>query len=997
MTKQKTPKAPLDLAAIRAQLAESRGQQYWRSLEELANTEEFQDLLHREFPRQAPVWLDSVSRRNFLHLMGASLALAGLSACTRQPTELIVPYVKPPESLLPGKPQFYATAVVLNGVATGVLVESHMGRPTKIEGNPQHPGSLGGTDVFTQGTILTMYDPDRSQVVTNARRITTWDFFLNAVKPSLDQQRLKQGAGLRVLTEAVTSPTLASQLQTLLTEFPEARWHQYEPTGRDAVHAGARLAFGEAVDPRYDFHKADVILSLDADFLFSMPGGLRYTRDFTARRKVRDEHGGMNRLYVVESSPSITGAMADHRLPVRANEVEAFARAVAKELGIADVQTGQGSEGTNYNKWITALVRDLQNHRGSSLVVAGDQQPAIVHALAHAMNAALGNVGSTVVYTEPIQANPVDSVESLRALVQDMEAGKVELLVILGGNPVYTAPPDLGFAKHLEKVPLRIHCSMYEDETAALCHWHIPETHSLESWGDARAYDGTITIIQPLIAPLYSGKSLHEVVAALLGQAGSGYDIVRKYWEGQHPGEDFERFWRRSLHDGLVSDTALPAKEVTLKSIDWTSKKTETKTASPLELIFRPDPTVWDGRFANNGWLQELPKPISKLTWDNAAMVSPALAERMRLANYDVVELRYRDQSVRAPIWIVPGHPDNAVTAHLGYGRTHAGRVGGGMGFNAYALRMSDTPWFGAGVEMRKTGDRYPLSCPQDQYTMDGRHVVRVGTLEEFHHHPEFVHEMAEDPAPEETLYEPVKYEGHAWGMSIDIGSCIGCNACSIACQAENNIPVVGKEQVERGRSMHWIRVDRYYSGGLDNPETYHQPVPCMQCENAPCEPVCPVGATVHNKEGLNDMVYNRCVGTRYCSNNCPYKVRRFNFLLFQDWYTPTFKMQRNPNVTVRSRGVMEKCTYCVQRINAARITAEKEDRQIREGEIVTACQAACPAEAITFGDINDPNSRVAKLKATPLNYGLLTDLNTRPRTTYLARLKNPNPEIENV
>lgn len=996
MTTHKTTKTPLDLAAIRAHLAESRGQQYWRSLEELANTEEFQDLLQREFPRHASVWPDSVSRRNFLHLMGASLALAGLSACTRQPTELIVPYVKPPESLLPGKPQFYATAVLLNGVASGVLVESHMGRPTKIEGNPQHPASLGGTDVFTQGTILTMYDPDRAQVVSNARRITTWDFFLAAVKPSLDQQRLKQGAGLRVLTETVTSPTLASQLQTLLKEFPEARWHQYEPVGRDAVHAGARLAFGEEVDPRYNFNKADVILALDADFLFSMPGGVRYIRDFTAKRKVRDEHGEMNRLYVVESSPSITGAMADHRLPLRASEIESFARAVAKELGIANVQTGQWNEGANYGKWISALVRDLQKHRGTSLVIAGDHQPAIVHALAHAINDALGNVGATVVYTEPVQAGSAESIESLRALVKDLEAGKVEFLVILGGNPVYTAPADLRFAEHLEKVPLRVHCSLYEDETAAFCHWHIPETHSLEAWSDARAYDGTVTIVQPLIAPLYGGKSLHEVVAALLGQTASGYDIVRKYWQGQHTDGDFERFWRKSLHDGLIEGTALPAKEVSLKSVDWAAK-TDAKSTSTTEIIFRPDPTVWDGRFANNGWLQELPKPISKLTWDNAALVSPALAERMRLANSEVVELRYRDRSMRAPVWIVPGHPDNAVTVHLGYGRTHAGRVGGGMGFNAYALRTSDAPWFGSGVEIRKTGESYPLSCPQDQSTMDGRHVVRTGTLEEFHQHPEFVHEMGEDPAPDETLYPPVKYEGNAWGMSIDVGSCIGCNACTIACQAENSIPVVGKEQVERGRIMHWIRVDRYYSGGLDNPETYHQPVPCMQCENAPCEPVCPVGATVHNKEGLNDMVYNRCVGTRYCSNNCPYKVRRFNFLLFQDWYTPTLKMQRNPNVTVRSRGVMEKCTYCVQRINAARITAEKEDRRIRDGEIVTACQAACPAEAITFGDINDPNSRVAKLKATSLNYGLLTELNTRPRTTYLARLKNPNPEIENV
>jgi molybdopterin-containing oxidoreductase family iron-sulfur binding subunit len=1000
MTTPHTLPTPLDLAAVRARLADSRGPQYWRSLEELANTNEFQEILEQEFPKHASVWPDSLSRRGFLHLMGASLALAGLSACTKQPEELIVPYVKPPESLLPGRPQFYATAVLLGGVANGVLVESHTGRPTKIEGNPEHPGSLGGSDVFTQASVLMLYDPDRAQIVSNARRISTWDAFLSTIKPVLEEQQGKQGAGLRILTETVTSPTLTHQLHALLQQFPEARWHQYEPVNRDAMRAGARLAFGEDVDPQYRFEKADIILSLDADFLFSLPGSVRYARDFARKRKVRDEKGGMSRLYMAESAPSISGSVADHRLSLRSAEVELCARAIAKEMGLANISPGKWDNGAKHGKWITALVRDLQKHNGASLVIAGDQQSPAVHAIAHAMNQALGNVGNTVVYTTPVQANPVNQLDSIRELAKDMEAGKVECLVILGGNPVYTAPADLHFAELLDKVATRVHCSLYNDETAERCHWHIPEAHSLEAWSDARAYDGTASVIQPLIAPLYGGKSFHEVVAALSGQTDAGYDIVRKYWESQYTGASFDPFWRKSVHDGVIEGTAFPAKNVSLTHGDWSRLNGDAPTATlapgELEIIFRPDPSVWDGRFSNNGWLQELPKQLTKLTWDNAALFSPATAERLRVRSQEVIDLRYKERSVRAAVWVVPGHPDDAVTVHFGYGRTHAGRVGSGMGFNAYALRTSEAPWSGAGLTIARTGEHYPLACSQDHHSMEGRNLVRSGTLEHFKQHPHFVHEMAEDPPANMTLYPEVKYEGNAWGMTIDTSACIGCNACVTACQAENNIPIVGKEQVIIGREMHWIRVDRYYGGDLDNPETFHQPVPCMQCENAPCEPVCPVGATVHNNEGLNDMVYNRCVGTRYCSNNCTYKVRRFNFLLFADWDTPSLKMQRNPNVSIRSRGVMEKCTYCVQRINAARITAEKEDRQISDGEIVTACQAACPAEAITFGNINDPNSQVAKLKATPLNYGLLTELNTRPRTTYLARLKNPNPEIEN-
>ncbi len=945
-------------------------------------------------------WVDPVGRREFFKVMGTSLALAGLSACTQRPVEKIVPYVRQPEEIVPGNPLFFATAISLGGVATGVLVESHMGRPTKVEGNPQHPASLGATDAFAQASVLTLYDPDRAQTVSREGQISTWNAFLAAVGTALDAQRGSQGAGLRVLTETVTSPTLAAQLRMLLAAFPAAKWHQYEPAGRDNIQAGALLAFGEYVDTRYRFDKAEVILALDADFLLYAPGSVRYAREFAAKRRADAARTQMNRLYVVESTPTITGAIADHRVPLRPRELESFAWAAAQGLG---VEVEPGAEAALHHvpaSWISALLRDLQRHRGSSIVLAGDQQPPIVHALAHAMNYALDNAGATVVYTDPIEANPVDQTESLRELVRDMAAGRVEMLVIIGGNPVFTAPADLNFAEHLSKVWSRIHLSLYEDETAALCHWHIPETHDLEAWSDARAYDGTVSIIQPLIAPLYDGKSAHELLAALTGEPNrTSYEIVRGYWKNQKPSEDFEHFWERVLHDGLIAETGSTPKRVSLKMELKAQRALNPEpppSAAPgLEIIFRPDPTIWDGRFANNGWLQELPKPLTKLTWDNAALISPATAERLGLTNEDLVELRYRGRAVRAPIWIMPGHADDCVTAHLGYGRTRAGRVGTGAGFNAYAIRTSEAPWSDAGLEIRKIGARYSLARTEHHHSMEGRNLVRVGTIAQFRDDPDFVHRKAREPSLLPSLYPGHTYDGYAWGMAIDLSACIGCNACVIACQAENNIPVVGKTEVARGREMHWLRIDRYYTGSMDNPQTYHQPVLCMHCENAPCEVVCPVGATTHSDEGLNEMVYNRCVGTRYCSNNCPYKVRRFNFLQYADYDTPSLKLGRNPNVTVRSRGVMEKCTYCVQRINAARIKAEEENRQIRDGEVVTACQGACPTAAIVFGDINDPNSRVAKRKAEALNYGLLTELNTRPRTTYLARLRNPNPEIE--
>jgi len=1000
-------KNQLDLDTARARIAETKGPEFWRSLEELAGSSEFQEMMHREFPKGASEWLDAVSRRGFLKLMGASLAMAGMTACTKQPLEPIVPYVRQPEETVPGRPLFYATAFTLGGYATPVLVESHLYRPTKIEGNDKHPASLGGTDVFAQASILEMYDPDRSQTITYLGDVRTWGDFLKSIRGPLNAQKAVQGSGIRILTRTVSSPAQADQLQSVLKLYPQAKWHVYEPINRDNVYAGAQMAFGEPVETQYKLENADVIVSLDADFLSAgFAGNVRYIRDFAKRRD--PDSGNMNRLYVAESTPSSTGAKADHRLPVRAVDIEAFARDLrriweSKSDFVALAGPGSGAAWAHkheYLEMVSAVAEDLKAHSGSSVIIVGDHQPPVVHALAHAMNQALGNVGKTVIYTPPVDANPVNQTESLKNLVADMRAGKVDMLFILGGNPAYDAPADFGLADALKNtnIPVRVHLGLYQDETAELCQWHLNEAHYLEAWGDARAYDGTVSIVQPLIAPLYGGKSIYEMVALLAGQPEtSGHEIVQGYWKKQHPGADFDAFWRKSLHDGWIENTAFQPKQVSLKPVqipDYVASD-----AKSIEINFRRDPSVYDGRFSNNGWLQELPKPMSKMAWDNPVLVGPAMAERMGLRSEDLIELELNGKKLTAPVWIQAGHPDNSVTVFLGYGRRRAGRAGTGAGFDMYPLRYNATPWFTTGVAVTKAGGTYKLATTQGYQTMDtpegARPLVRTASLDEYHKEPDFARE--DEPPAELTLYKPYPYkeEPYAWGMTIDLNSCVGCNNCIVACQSENNIPVVGKEQCVIGRHMHWLRVDAYYQGDRDNPKAYFQPVPCMQCENAPCEVVCPVGATVHSTEGLNDMVYNRCVGTRYCSNNCPYKVRRFNFLLFQDWETPQYKMMRNPDVTVRSRGVMEKCTYCVQRINHRRIDAEREDRKIQDTELQTACQQSCPANAIVFGNINDPESRVSKLKAKARNYSLLGDLNTRPRTTYLAEIRNPNPELE--
>jgi MoCo/4Fe-4S cofactor protein with predicted Tat translocation signal len=965
---------------------------------------------------------DGIDRRDLLKMVAVGAATAGLSACTILPTEHIVPYVRQPEEIIPGKPLFYATSMTQQGVATGLLVESHMGRPTKIEGNPEHPGSLGGTDVFLQASVLGLYDPSRSQTVLHNGYISGWDAFV----AEMGNQRAAlapKGAGLHILTETITSPTLGAQLQKLQQQFPQAKWHQYEPCSGDSAREGARLAFGRPLNAVYRIDQANVIVSLDADFLVSGPGHVRYTREFASRRTIEGTSPNLNRLYTAESMPTSTGAMADHRLRVRSSEIEGLARRLAIAIGIALPGGAGANSAAVSDEWVEAVARDLTKNRGASLVIAGETQPPIVHALAHAMNDALENVGKTVYYTESLEANPVNQTESLRELVRDLNNGQVNLLVILAGNPVYNAPADFDFKSALMKAPMRAHCGLYNDETGELCNWHVPAAHYLESWSDARAYDGTVGITQPLIAPIYGGRTYHEVVATLTGDEDqSNHELVKGYWQAQRPekGQAFEDFWEVSLHDGLMAKTALPPVTVPL-SHGFLQQAPTPSAAQPneLELVFRADPTVFDGRFASNGWLEETPKPITRITWDNAVMMSPVTAVHHGLNHGDYVTLRCGGREVSGGVFLAIGHVDNAITVHLGYGRWRvaqpkvtvgpAGNLGAGYGFSAYLLRTSTAPWIAnAPAQIEKTGKKYTFAAIQHQWLINNKGVesddesvnasrrgmVQVATLDQFRQDPNFAQIPEDQETKDLSLYANYKYDGYAWGLAIDLNKCVGCNACVVACTSENNVAVVGKDQVDRGRIMQWIRIDTYFHGGIEAPETYFEPLPCMQCENAPCEYVCPVGATTHSSEGLNDMTYNRCVGTRYCSNNCSYKVRRFNFYLFSDYTTPSLYGVRNPNVTVRSRGVMEKCTYCVQRINAAKIRSAEEDRLVRDLEIQTACQQACPAGAIMFGNINDKTAHVTRWKAQSRNYVLLADLNTRPRTSYLARVRNPNPEL---
>lgn len=1052
-----------NFAQLKERILQQNGKEYWRSIEEFVDAPEFEEFVKYEYPAHAEEWDNSVSRRNFIKVMGASLALAGLSGCVIQPTEKIVPYVSQPEGLIPGKPQYFATAVTIGGVANGLLARSNEGRPTKLEGNPEHPGSLGATDVLTQATLLDLYDPDRSQEIAYRGEPKTWQAFMNDLRTKIDEERAGGGAGIRFLSETVSSPTLIGQFNQLKTELPNAKWYQFEPVNKDNAVAGAKLAFGSAVNTVYKFDEAERVLALDADLFSGF--NIRYIKDFAKARAWSEEKKEINRLYAIETTVTLTGAKADHRLAVKPSQMAEVAKAVAKAVGVAGAASNYSENGA----WIEAMAKDLKAHAGKSIVVAGDNQSPAVHALAHAINEALGNVGKTVVYTEPTQANADTlQIDGLKELAKDIDAGAVKMLVILGGNPVYNTPADVKFdEERLAKVPFKVHLGRYRDETGELCQWHVSEKHYLEGWSDSRAFDGTVSVVQPLIEPLYGSKSAHEIVQLFLKEnfEKKDYDIVREFWQKQtinmtvkptaevktetktetkteatldaKPAatvaatpapttggtNSFDNNWRKIVHDGFVPNTAVAAKDVKVNPAFMSQPETAASGTGNLEISILPDPSVYDGRFTNNGWLQELPNPLTKITWDNVALVSPATAAKMNLNRgndsdersggerptafinskggnmySDLCTLKYQGSAISkpVPVWIAPGQPDDVVTVFLGYGRKKAGRVGNDLGYNAYEVRKSDAMSFGKG-DLTPTGEKTTIASTQIHFNMEGRDLLRTYAIEEFEHNEELgeQHDEKDKTMFRPEIFEPGYEKYHRWGMTIDLNSCVGCNACVLACQSENNIPVVGKEQVERSREMHWIRVDAYYGGTLDKPEGPNfQPVLCQQCEQAPCEVVCPVHATVHSAEGLNDMVYNRCIGTRYCSNNCPYKVRRFNFLLYQDWNTAQYKLMRNPEVTVRSRGVMEKCTYCTQRIAAARIEAEKDGRAVRDGEIVTACQAACPADAIVFGDINDKESRVAKMKSDRRNYRLLNELNTQPRTTYLAGLKNQNKEM---
>jgi len=982
---------------------------YWRSLAQIEDRPEFRAALEREFPEGASELPEGVTRREMMMLVGASLSLAGLAGCIRRPVEEIVPFSTAPEEIVPGVPRHYATTMPFRRSAYGLIVESHEGRPTKIEGNPSHPSTDGASCSLVQASVLSLYDPDRSQSVALQGARKSWGDFVKAWAPLAQAHAADGGAGLAVVSDSFSSPTLARLASELRAKYPKLQWATYEAVSEENRLAGLRSATGRDVDLMLRFDRASVVLALDADPLLNDPEMIRHTRGFAAGRRAGTSGREMNRLYAVEGVYSLTGAMADHRLRLPNRQIAPFVAALAARFvpgaaGSAAVPAFPAVDA----RWIDALVKDLQANRGKSLIVAGDRQPAAVHAAVCALNTSLGNSGKTVSYYETKDA-ALPNLASLASLVSAMKAGAIKTLVILGGNPVFDAPADLDFASAMAKVPHTIALGHAVDETSAKAEWHIPRAHYLESWGDARAVGGTLSVVQPLILPLFGGRTAVEVLGVMLGgQDRPGYDIVRETWKPILGEAEFDRKWNRVLHDGVLAGSELaevvPDSKGEIIADFCRTIGTNPGSSNDLEVVFLPSPALHDGRFANDGWLQELPDPLTKLTWDNPALVSPKTAESLGLADEDVVRLEYAGRSLELPVWMLPGMADGVVALTLGYGRQRGGRIGSGVGFDTFTLRSSQAPGFGGGVKVTKLGRTYPLSVTQHHGTMEERPLVRESTLAELRSGkkeesaPGALGVFDEDPQHFSLWREHAYDQGHQWGMTIDLNACIGCNACMVACQSENNVPIVGKVQVRKYREMHWLRVDRYFCGDPSgSPEVVFQPIPCMQCEDAPCEQVCPVAATVHDSQGLNVMVYNRCIGTRYCSNNCPYKVRHFNFFNFTKDTPDILKLAMNPDVTVRSRGVMEKCTYCTQRINRGKIDAKLAGRALRDGDVRTACQQACPASAIEFGDIRDQSSRVAKAKADSRNYALLEELNTKPRTTYLAKVRNPNPDLKGV
>jgi MoCo/4Fe-4S cofactor protein with predicted Tat translocation signal len=953
------------------------GHAMWRSLEQSAADPAFLARAAEEFPGLAQVLAEPLERRQILKLMAAAFVMAGIGGCDTKFGENLIPGVKIPPNIVPGLPNFYATAHVLDGVATGTLVKHLMGRPINVQGNSKHPASLGAMGAFAQAQLLEFYDPDRAAQINQRGAPSDQEGLNTALAVERTRLAAQRGQGLRILTGTVTSPTLAAQLDALREHYPEAQWIQWEPISRDAVRAGARLAYGKPVDVVAKLDQVDVLLAIEGDLLSTSPGHLRYARDFAARRNP-SRAAAMSRIYAIESTPTLAGSVADHRFIASPAELRQWVGAIAG--GILE-----NARSASIPNWVSAIIADLKGSRGRAFVHVGAEQPPQIHAWAHALNEALGGRGATFELIEPVAHEPVDQAAALRSLIADMRGGRVSHLLVIDSNPVFTSADNLGFAEALKRVPFSLALAGYEDETARSTTWFVPKTHDWESWGDARAYEGTVTILQPQALPLYHGTSAHELLALYLDSTPkSSEDSVRATWTARF-GQEFRDAWHDALADGTVPGTASAKSDVRLRADAAQGISASAAPDGALSVLFRADPNLWDGRYANNPWLQELPRPLTKLVWDNPLLIAPALARQMDLKNGDCVRVSVGRADVVSPVWIMPGQAPHCITAWLGSGRRAAGSIGNEVGVDFYPLTDAEGP-----VALRKMPAHMELaSTVHHNLLMDTPpEILRHGTLAEFVADPHF----AATGQPQAHLYRTTPPGPAAWGMSVDLNACIGCNACVIACQAENNIPVVGKAQVLKEREMHWLRIDRYFEGEPEAPESFFQPVLCMHCEEAPCENVCPVGATVHDAEGLNVMVYNRCVGTRFCSNNCPYKVRRFNFYGYgKEQHRPA--QSWNPDVTVRARGVMEKCSYCVQRIAEARITADRESKPV--GEVKTACQAACPAQAFTFGNLADTDSEVSKRKRSPLDFAMLEAQGTRPRTTYEALVRNPNPNIK--
>jgi molybdopterin-containing oxidoreductase family iron-sulfur binding subunit len=930
----------------------------------------------------------ALDRRGALKLFASGAALA-LASCGR-PDEEVVPYVELPERLTPGIPLHFATALPLGGYARGVIVTSVEGRPIKVEGNPRHPASFGATDVFAEANVLSLYDPDRSKAVRKGSDILAWSAFEAALLARIEQEHSRQGAGLAILTSRVTSPTLVRQIGTLQKTLPQATWYRSDPIDDDAARAGAMQAFGRNLTPIPRFADARVALMLDADPIGPGPAQIRFSRDVIGARQSRTaEH--FLRIYAVEPSWTLTGALADHRLPLRHELIRNVALVVARELGaaVADAPLPDGA-----HDFARAAAADLKSRSGHAMVLAGPRQPADMHALCHFINAQLH---APLDFIEPVDSVAAGHMESLRALAADIHSGKIQTLIIIDANPLYEAPDGLELAELIASVPFSAHLGLYADETAARCTWHLPLSHPLESWSDLRAFEGSASIVQPLIRPLYDTRTAHDLLALVGGTVlSSSHDLVRATWQStwhsHAPAGDFAAWWRQTLQDGVIASSAAAKVMAPAPKLPQLAPAA---SAGSFTLTLAADPSIWDGRMANNAWLQECPKPFTKEVWGNALHISAADGKRLGLVDGDVLRLKSASAFIEAPVILLDGQADGAIAATLGYGRTHAGSIGNGVGVNFSRLRTDDTPWAIANIEITRTGRNQNILRTQHFFDLEGeaKDLQPRVTLADLTKGDALFAAVDSHPP---TLYPPHDYDTYKWAMVIDTAACIGCNACVVACQAENNVPVVGPDEIAVGRDMHWLRIDDYVVDGRPG----FSPVPCMHCEHAPCEPVCPVAASIHDSEGLNVQVYNRCVGTRFCESNCPYKVRRFNFFGYADGQeygdlgADILKAVFNPNVTVRARGVMEKCTYCVQRISAARRDAEKESRSIRDGEVVTACQAACPTRAISFGDLNNHEAKVNALRRKPQAYALLGDLGTRPRTTYLARVSNPNPDF---